>query len=474
MFPSRRTKVVCTIGPASCPRSMLKKLIQRGMNAARLNFSHGKASEHIDTLKLIRSLAQNLNLPVAIILDLAGPKIRIGCFAKPPVNLKRGAEFVLTARPVIGDKSIVSVNYPHLPQEVHPRTRILLDDGNIVLLVLRVAGEDIVCRVIAGGSLSDRKGVNLPGCELQVPALTEKDLADLALGVKAGVDYVAISFVRSVQDVLAVRREIDRLGSTLPIIAKLETPQAIKHLKAILKVADGVMVARGDLGVELPPERLPSLQKDIIARANRAGKLVITATQMLESMVHNPRPTRAEASDVANAVYDGSDVLMLSAETSIGAYPLKALSMMNKIISAAERSILKLSGEFPTLRRVDSRRSADAISRAARTAATQVKARAIVVFSQSGYTALAVSKHRPKTPIIAFTPQASIQRRMNLYWGVSSKAMPHIEQMDELLKTVRLRLIEDYCFRCGDRVALILGLPLAKRGVTNLLYIYQL
>ncbi len=470
----KRTKTICTIGPASCTSGRLKKLIRRGMAAARLNFSHGKVSEHLKTIKLIRSLSGSLNQPVAIIQDLAGPKIRIGYFSQPPIELKRNAEFVLTTRPVVGDLSAVSVNFPRLPQEVRPQTRILLDDGNIALSVKQVADEDIICHVVVGGLLSDHKGVNLPNTELSLPALTEKDIADLALGVEAGVDYVAVSFVRSAEDVVAVRRELERLGSPSSIIAKLETPQAIKHLDEILAAADGVMVARGDLGVELPVERLPILQKDIIARANRAGKLVITATQMLESMVRNPRPTRAEATDVANAIYDGSDALMLSAETSVGAYPLKALSMMNKIISATERNILKQNDGFPTLRQSDSGASADAVCYAARTAAAQVNARAIVAFSQSGYTALAASKYRPATPIIAFTPKIPTQRRMNLYWGVTSDTMAPIEQMDDLLTNVRQRLIEKYRFKPGDRVALVLGLPLTEHGVTNLLNIYQL
>jgi pyruvate kinase len=453
---------------------MLKKLMQGGMNAARLNFSHGKANEHIDAISVIRDISQDLDLPVAIIQDLSGPKIRIGRFSQPPVELKRGAEFVLTSRPLVGDRSIVSVNYPRLPQEVPPKTRILLDDGNIALSVRQVVGENIICRVINGGQLSNHKGVNLPGCELGLPALTDKDLADLALGVKAGVDYVAVSFVRSSMDVLTAQREIKRLSGSIPVIAKLETPQAIKHLDAIVDVADGVMVARGDLGVELPPENLPSLQKDIITRANRAGKPVITATQMLESMVQNPRPTRAEASDVANAIYDGSDALMLSAETSIGAYPLKVLSMMKKIITATERDILKLNHSFPTIRQPDSGSPADAVCHAARTAAAQVKARAIVAFTQSGYTALAASKYRPQTPIIAFTPNGSSQRRMSLYWGVVSETMSPVEQLDELLASVRQRLIENYRFHPGDKVVLILGLPLPEHGVTNLLHIYQL
>ncbi len=470
----KRTKVICTIGPASCSYGMLNKMIRQGMDVARLNFSHGEADEHLKTIKLIRKLAQSQNRPVAVIQDLAGPKIRIGRFVKSSITLKRNTEFILTTRSVIGDRSLVSLNYPRLPKEVCSKTRILLDDGNIALKVLRVADEDIICRVITGGTLSDHKGLNLPGCKLSLPALTKKDIADLTLGVEAGVDYVAISFVRRAQDIQIVRQELKRLGSSLPIIAKLETAEAIKNLEEILEAADGVMVARGDLGVELPPERLPGLQKDIIARANRAGKLVITATQMLESMVKNPRPTRAEASDVANAIYDGSDALMLSAETSIGDYPLKAISMMNKIISATERNILKQSGDFPTHRQPDSRKSADAVCQAARTAAAQVRARAIVVFSQSGYSALSASKYRPRAPIIAFTPEDSTRHRMNLYWGVASEMMAHVEQMDELLASVRQRLIDDYCFRPGDKVILVLGLPLAEHGVTNLLNIYQL
>jgi pyruvate kinase len=366
------------------------------------------------------------------------------------------------------------VDYPHLPQEVGSKTRILLDDGNVLLSVLQVVEEDIFCRVITGGVLSNHKGVNLPGCELDLPALTEKDLADLALGIKAGVDYVAISFVRSSMDVIAAQQEIKRLGGSVPIIAKLETPQAIKHLEAIIEVADGVMVARGDLGVELPPENLPSIQKDIIARANRAGKLVITATQMLESMVHNPRPTRAEASDVANAIYDGSDALMLSAETSIGAYPLKAIHMMKKIINATERDILKSKSGFLALKQPDSGSLTDAVCHAANTAAAQVKARAILAFTQSGHTALATSKYRPRMPVIAFTPNTFTRSRMSLYWGVVSETMVSVEQMDELLASVRQQLVENYRFRPGDKVVLVLGLPLAAYGVTNLLYIYQL
>ncbi len=469
-----RTKILCTIGPVSSSPGVLKKLIQGGMDAARLNFSHGEPEEHLKTVKLIRKAARGLGQPVAIIQDLAGPKIRIGRFAQSPITLRRGAEFILTAKQVMGDQFKVSVNYPGLYQAIKPKARILLDDGNIALSVVRVEGEDIICRVITGGMLSDHKGVNLPGCRLKLPVLTNKDISDLALGIKAGVDYVALSFVHEARDILVLRREIKRLGSNVPIIAKLETALAIKNLTQIISISDGVMVARGDLGVELPPERIPGLQKEIISQANRAGKLVITATQMLESMVINPRPTRAEASDVANAIYDGSDVLMLSAETSIGAYPLKALSIMNRIIKSTERNILKLNADFPTFKRFDKAESADAICHAARTAAAQVNARAIVAFTQSGATALAASKYRPKPPIIAFTPNEQTKQRISLYWGVLGETMEPVGQLDELLAKVRQRLIENYHFRSGDKVVLILGLPLAEHGVTNLLNIYQL
>jgi len=340
----RHSKIVCTIGPASSSVRVIERLLRAGMDVARLNFSHGTHGEHVARIAMLRDAAMKQQKPIAILGDLQGPKIRTGPLAnKTPVELKTGQRFVITTAKVIGDANRVSTIFRPLPREVHRGNRILLSDGLIELRVMQVRGHEVICEVVNGGLLGEHKGINLPGVQLRVPALTAKDRADLAFALKEGVNYVAVSFVRHAEDVVMAKNLIRRAGADTPVIAKLEKPEAIENLDAILRVADGVMVARGDLGVEMNPERVPVVQKMIIARAREARRPVITATQMLESMTQNPRPTRAEASDVANAIFDGSDAVMLSAETASGKYPVESVSMMARIIEEAEASIT----EFP-------------------------------------------------------------------------------------------------------------------------------
>ncbi|NLY51231.1 MAG: pyruvate kinase, partial [Firmicutes bacterium] len=335
----RRTKIVCTIGPATEKPEIVRQLMLAGMDVARLNFSHGSHAEHKRRVNTLRAVAQELGRPLAIMLDNRGPEIRLGTFRSGRVSLEAGDTFVLTTRPVIGDRTRVHVSYPHLIKDTRPGLTILLADGTIVLEVLEVSEAEVYCRVKNSGELSDRKRVNLPGVELSLPALSEQDVADLAFGVENGVDFVAASFIRRAEDIVEIRRVLEERGAAIPIIAKIENRQGVNNIDAILKVADGVMVARGDLGVEIAPEEVPLIQKMIIKKANRLGKPVITATQMLESMVTNPRPTRAEASDVANAILDGSDAVMLSEETAVGRYPVEAVSTMARIAESTETAL---------------------------------------------------------------------------------------------------------------------------------------
>ena len=423
----RRARIVCTLGPATDSPQRVTELLEAGMDVARLNFSHGTPADHLRRLRLVRRAARELGKTVAILQDLQGPKLRTGLLEHgKPVQLRPNATLTLTTRPLPGNSRRISTNFQALPREVRPGNRILLSDGLIELRVERVTGRDILCRVLNGGELGERQGINLPNIPLRISALTAKDLADLEFAFRYGIDYIALSFVRSAEDVLKLKRVLARAGHSVPVVAKLEKPEAIGRLEEILRVADAVMVARGDLGVELAPEEVPVIQKRVIARANALKVPVITATQMLESMTVHPRPTRAEASDVANAVFDGTDALMLSSETATGRFPREAVQMMSRIISAAESSPRYA---WYTRRRTtdETLTTPEAICESAAHLSEELDLRAIAVFTQSGSSARLVSKYRPRVPVFAFSPLRHVLRRAALYWGVYSVYMPHVQ-----------------------------------------------
>ena len=468
----KRTKIVCTIGPASNTEPMIEKLIRAGMNVARLNFSHGTHEEHGEVIRIIRSVAARLQEPVAILQDIAGPKIRIGAIADGPITLTPGSRFVLTARDVPGNQDEVSVNYREMPRFVQPGDSLLLADGMLELTVEKITGEDIECRVITGGSLNSRKGINLPTRSTGIPILTDKDRADLQFGLDNGVDYIALSFVRTADDVRLVREIVLGHGSDTPIIAKIEKPEALTNLDAILNEVDAIMVARGDLGVELPFERVPLAQKDIIARANLACKPVITATQMLESMVSSPRPTRAEVNDVANAILDGTDAVMLSEESAMGQYPVQAVEAMTRIANDVER-------QFPYKTwalRHEPAAGGDiehSISHAACEMAESLDVAAIVATTTTGLTARHVARFRPLRPLLAPTPVEKTYRRLALVWGVLPVLMPPAAQTDQMIRLAFERLVEQGYLQTGQQVIVTAGIPCSIPGKTNFVAVLE-
>lgn len=467
----RKTKIVCTIGPASQSPEVLRRMILKGMDVARLNFSHGSQESHGQTYYLLRKLSVKLGKPLAVLQDLPGPKMRIGTVGLGQPLIKKGSTFILTTRQTRGSEQRVNTTYQHLPQDVKPGDPILLGDGYLRMRVQEVRGTEVITKVEEGGILKDHMGLNLPGTNLSAPALTSRDLKDLAFGLSLGVDYVGMSFVRRAQDIQRLKRAMNRCGREVPVIAKLERPEAIFNLGDILKAADGVMVARGDLGVEMPLAQVPLLQKEIIKQANQQRRYVITATQMLESMMEHSRPTRAEASDVANAIFDGTDAVMLSGETAAGKYPEEALTTMAEIASTAESSPLLRRAELLKSPQQDS--IPDAVAQAAVQAGERLQARAIVAFTQSGATALFVSKYRPSIPIIAFTPHEEVCRRMKLFWGVTPKIMRPIVSTDRLIDEVEKTLLQEKWAKRGDTIVLLMGAPIYKKGTTNLLKILR-
>ncbi|HVO58268.1 MAG TPA: pyruvate kinase [Dongiaceae bacterium] len=462
----RHSKIVCTIGPASREPRILKRLIEAGMDVARMNFSHGRHADHLLCIETLRNTAARLGRTVAILADLQGPKIRTGPLAEgKPVLLRAGQKFTITASKAPGDAQRVSTTFLLLPKEVHRGDRILLSDGLIELRVESVRGPDVNCQVINGGLLGENKGINLPGVKLRVPALTPKDKEDLKFALAHGADYIAVSFVRHPEDVLLAKSLIRRAGKETPVIAKLEKPEAIENLEGILRVSDGVMVARGDLGVEMNPERVPVVQKNIIARAREFRRPVITATQMLESMTENPRPTRAEASDVANAILDGSDAVMLSAETASGKYPVEAVSMMARIIEAAEASITEFSHPNPTAQ--EKLKIAETVAELVCHASRELHMKWIAVFTHSGFTARLISRYRPMVPIAAFSPEPETLRRLALVWGVVPLSLPDTRKVDQLAQVAERRLLQEGLVRKGDVIAIVAGTPMGVRGTTN-------
>ncbi len=472
----RKAKIVATIGPSSESREMLAAMLKAGMNVARMNFSHGTHEQHERRIRCLRELSAELGRPLGILQDLQGPKIRVGVL-NPPLDLETGERVLLFAEdiqpPEEGLKRI-PVAFVELFDSVESGDRILLDDGRLALRVVETRQRALVAEVRVGGKLSSNKGINLPGARLNIPGFTEKDRADLAFGLEQNVDCVAISFVRTAQDVLAVRKAIEELdeGGARPLlIAKLEKPEALDNLEEILQAADGVMVARGDLGVEMSPERVPMAQKRIIQEANRHGKLVITATQMLESMMNNPLPTRAEASDVANAIFDGTDAVMLSGETAAGQYPIEAIKMMDRIVRQAEENFGDW-GHFniPNLKSHD---DAFSITRAARELAHDLNVAAIAVFTQTGHTAQMMSKARPRVPILAFTPVQQTIGRMSLYWGVTPHLVPMAASLREMVNQADSALTAAKWVEPGQQVVVISGFPVNTMRPPNMAYLHN-
>ncbi|MRS02988.1 pyruvate kinase [bacterium] len=471
----RFAKIVCTLGPSSSDCETITKLIEAGMDVARLNFSHGTHESHAALIQTIRDCSKKLNKPVAILQDLQGPKLRVGNLPKEGVVLVEGQTLNLYTvgfgtEDFAGEQKSLPLDVPNLARGVKPGNRILLDDGHLELLVTDVKGETVVSTIVTGGVLTSHKGVNLPGANLGIPSFTEKDKADLDFGLAHDVDYVAISFVETSQDIETVRdamKELNPARAKTPIIAKLERPEAVKNLHDIIHVTDGVMVARGDLGVETSPALVPSIQKEIIKTANRHAKVVITATQMLESMIHNPRPTRAEASDVANAIFDGTDAVMLSGETANGEYPVETVRMMDSIVREAEKHNKEWghAEEFPK----DAIKG-DALSMcaAAKELAHDREVSTVAVFTQSGKTALLMSKIRPRVPILALSPEERTLSMVNLYWGVIPMPTPYVNSLEEMVHNVDKAMLDAKRVNEGEQIVLISGFPVGSMHLPNL------
>lgn len=455
----RRTRILATLGPASFEHSVIDGLVAAGLNAVRLNFSHGTHEWHAEAFRRVREAASRHGREIAILQDLQGPKIRLGT-VRGEIHAATGSSLTITTRSVVGEGNVVPTDYPALATDVEPGMRILLDEGRLVLLVRSVEGQDVLCDVVDGGVISSHKGLSIPGAALTTAAMTEKDRADVRFGLDLGVDFVALSFVRSAADIDELRTLMRELGREVPIIAKIERPQALENLDAIIAASEGTMVARGDLAIEASLDMVPVHQKRIIERANRAGKLVITATQMLESMTENPLPTRAEVTDVANAILDGTDAVMLSGETAVGKHPIEAVRRMASIASVTEetlypfdRPVRPAPGHTDPLARVT--------ARAAAQAAHDGDARAIVVFTRSGATAATLSDERPRAPIIAFTSETATLRRLALYWGVQPLPLPPVKSAEELMEYAERLVVERDWATSGDRVVFVLGARVA-------------
>ncbi len=466
----RRVKIVATLGPATNTPDRISRLIQAGANVFRLNFSHGSHEEHARLFAAVRQAAGDLGRHVGVLQDLQGPKIRIiGVREESPLELVPGQKLVIASQPAPGEPGTLSTTYRDLPRIVSPGGRILLDDGHIELKVIEAAADRVVCQVVNGGLLKSHKGVNLPGAPLDIPAFTEKDEADLEFGLRLGVDWVALSFVRHGDDARPLKDFIERRGVRVPVLAKIERPEALANLRGILKVFDGVMVARGDLGIELPPEEVPVWQKIIIRQARAAGKVSIVATQMLESMITSPRPTRAEVSDVANAVFDGADAVMLSGETSVGSYPTEVVALMARVIKKAQP--VYSASELGNSERQS---GAGALAHAACGMATDLRTRALVVLTRSGMSGRSVSTRRPSVPIIAFTDRAEMARQLVLWWGITPMVIDFPVYTEEAINRVETALLSAGTVKPGDEVIILGSTPLAARGATNFLKVHRL
>lgn len=466
-----RTKIVCTIGPSSEKVPVLIKMINAGMNVARLNFSHGDHQDHARRLELVREAARKAGKKVAIMLDTKGPEIRLGYLENEPVDLKAGEKVTLTVNNVVGNEKILPVTYRGLPGDVCPGDRVLIADGLIELRVLDKTRKTVECEIMNGGRITSQKGVNLPGITVSIPAVTDRDVNDIIFGIGNGMDFIAASFIRKANDVLAIRQIVEESGGELDIIAKIESREGLNNLDEIIKVADGIMVARGDLGVEIPVEEVPLVQKTIIEKCNVAGKPVITATQMLESMIHNPRPTRAEASDIANAIFDGADAIMLSGETAAGSYPVEAVQTMARIALKAESS-LRYEEMLVRRQRKMACTVTDAISQATCSIAEDLGATAIITSTESGYTSKMVSKYRPRAPVVAVTPEEKVVRRMALVWGVQPVLVSRTSDTDSMISTAIEASLDAELISPGDLVVITAGVPVGVHGTTNLIKVH--
>ncbi|GAA2531521.1 MULTISPECIES: pyruvate kinase [Streptomyces] len=469
----RRSKIVCTLGPAVDSYEQLKALIEAGMNVARFNMSHGSHAEHEDRYRRVRQASADTGRAVGVLADLQGPKIRLETFAEGPVELVRGDAFTITTEDVAGDKSVCGTTYKGLPGDVAKGDPILINDGNVELKVTEVEGPRVKTIVIEGGVISDHKGINLPGAAVNVPALSEKDIEDLRFALRMGCDLVALSFVRDAEDVKDVHKVMDEEGRRVPVIAKVEKPQAVANMEAVVLAFDGVMVARGDLAVEYPLEKVPMVQKRLVSLCRRNAKPVIVATQMMESMITNSRPTRAEASDVANAILDGADAVMLSAESSVGAYPIETVKTMSKIVVAAEQELLS-RGLQPLVPGKKPRTQGGAVARAAAEIADFLGARALVAYTKSGDTARRLSRYRAAQPILAFTTDEATRNQLTLSWGVESHVVDHVDNTDAMVDQVDEELVGLKRFNDGDTVVMTAGSPPGVPGTTNMVRVHHL
>ena len=467
VFVVRKTKIICTLGPAVDDERILRELMVNGMDAARINFSHGSHEEHKQRVDRFKKVRDSLKLPIPLLLDTRGPEIRTGRFKEGAVNLKKGDRFILTSAEVLGDQTTCSVSYKDLYKDVKEHSRILLNDGLIELLVEKVEEGAIHCRVQNGGIVKDHQGVNVPDAKINLPSLTPRDVQDIIFGIENDFDFIAASFVRRAADVLAIRKVLaEHGGSAIKIIAKIENRQGIENFDEILAAADGIMVARGDLGVEIPVEEVPLVQKALIEKCYRCGKPVITATQMLESMVRNPRPTRAEASDIANAIFDRTSAIMLSGETAAGEYPLESLITMGKIAEKAEKA-LDYWASFSSTKYDLMGSITNAISHATCTTAMDLNVAAIVAFTQSGHTARMISRFRPACPIIAITPIEKVRRQLALSWGVIPLSVDDVFTADDLFEIGERKVLESGYVQKGDLIVITAGVPIGVSGSTN-------
>lgn len=465
-----RTKIVATLGPASNSPEVLKQLVQAGMSVARLNFSHGSYDDHARTVSLLRSISEELDSPLTILQDLQGPKIRVGQLPNGCISLIEGENIILVPIAEFNNQpNTVPIDYPYLGEEAQLGAQVLLDDGLLELKVEAIAPKAVTCYVIKGGLLKSRKGVNLPSLNLRLPSLTEKDIKDLEFGISQGVDWISLSFVRRSEDIYALKQILAAKGADIPVIAKIEKPQAIAKLAAILDECDGLMVARGDLGVEMSPEKVPMLQKQIIRMCNQRGIPVITATQMLDSMIQNPRPTRAEANDVANAIIDGTDAVMLSGESAVGAFPIQAVEMMVRIAKEVEKD-LQFVNHPP-----DKNDETHALSEALNSIDKILDLRCIVAFTSTGYTARLVAAERPKAPVVALTPNIKVYHRLNLSWGVKPLLIPsQVVAFEDLVRQAETELIQRNLAAPGDQILIVGGIPTQRSGGTNFLKIHKI
>lgn len=470
----RKTKIICTIGPASESKDMLRELMKAGMNVARLNFSHGTHEEHKRKMDRIKEVREELGLPVAIMLDTKGPEIRTGTFGQEEVLLQTGQDFTLTTKDVIGNSQSCSVTYKELPRDVKPGDRILIDDGLIELLVQKISGEDILCQVVNGGVVKDHKGINVPSVQINLPPITQRDEDDIRFGIENDIDYIAASFIRKAQDVHTIRTLLKEYGAPyVRIISKIENEEGVSNLEELVEASDGIMVARGDLGVEIPPEQVPIVQKKIIRRCNFAGKTVVTATQMLDSMMRNPRPTRAEVADVANAILDGTDAIMLSGETASGKYPLESLSTMVRIAQSTEE-VLNYDEMVRERSLMRDPSITNAIGHATCTSARGLKATAIFTPTDSGHTAFVVAKFRPQAPIVAFTYSERTARRLALCWGAETKVINAKKSAEEIFQAVVDLAEKSGTVKKGDLVVITAGFPVGIGGRTNMMRIHEI